>query len=290
MGTLRIVDGEARRSLPLATSTLIGRGGACLVRLRHPAVPLYWLEVRWGNGAWSWRALAAEARTRGGGAFVGSGWRALTAAGGRAPRITLAVDVWVELLDAGPPRPFLTDVAPGDPVPAEQVDHTLEVRDDAIVPLSAEGDPAGGLPDGAVVRAGDRMVRVHIPTREADTQGSRLDLAAPDLELQIDVEALTARFMLGDAEVIARGACVRLLDVYVAAREADVPAGGWLTPDDAHAAWLARGGPADSSPARIAWERSKLRAQLSRAGATGLDALYEVRRDGDTVRTRVRVF
>ena len=40
----------------------------------------------------------------------------------------------------------------------------------------------------------------------------------------------------------------------------------------------------------MAWERSKLRAQLSRAGATGLDALYEIRRDGDTVRTRVRVF
>ena len=52
--------------------------------------------------------------------------------------------------------------------------------------------------------------------------------------------------------------------------------GGWLTPDDAHAAWLARGGPAESSPARMAWERSKLRAQLSRSG--------------DTVRTRVRVF
>ncbi len=63
-----------------------------------------------------------------------------------------------------------------------------------------------------------------------------------------------------------------------------------LTPDDAHAAWLARGGPAESFPARMAWERSKLRAQLSRAGATGLDALYEIRRDGDTVRTRVRVF
>jgi len=76
----------------------------------------------------------------------------------------------------------------------------------------------------------------------------------------------------------------------VAAREADVPAGGWLTPDDAHAAWLARGGPPDSTTARMAWERSKLRAQLSRSGATGLDALYELRRDGDTVRTRVRLF
>lgn len=290
MGTLRIVDGETRRSLPLAASTLVGRGWSCLARLRHAAVPLYWLEVRWSAGSWSWRALAAEARTRGGGAFVGSGWRALTPAGGRAPRVTLADDVWVELTDAAPPQPFLTDVETGDHVPAEDADQVLEVRADAIVPLTAEGDPAGGLPDGAVVRVGARMVRVHVPTRDPDTQGARIDLSAPDVELHLDLEALEARFVLGDAEVIARGACVRLLDAYVAAREADVPAGGWLTPDDAHAAWLARGGPADSSPARMAWERSKLRAQLSRAGAAGLDALYEVRRDGDTVRTRARLF
>ncbi len=36
----------------------------------------------------------------------------------------------------------------------------------------------------------------------------------------------------------------------------------------------------------MAWERAKLRASLSRAGVTGLNALYEVRREGDTVRVR----
>jgi hypothetical protein len=85
------------------------------------------------------------------------------------------------------------------------------------------------------------------------------------------------------------GAC-RHPWIHFAARAADTPTGGWLTPNKALAAWVELVAPADSRPERVAWERAKLRAQLSRAGVAGLDALYEVRREGDTVRTRARSF
>jgi hypothetical protein len=290
MGMLRIIDGAARRTFPLAASTLVGRGWPCLARLEHPAVPLYWLEIRWYGGAWAWRTLAAEARTRASGTFTQGGWRTFTSAGGRAPRVTLAEDVWVELIDASAPDAFLTDVETGERVPPDDAEEDLEVHAAAILPIAAEGDPERAFADGAIVRVGTRVLRVHVPSREADTLGARLDLAAPDVELFLDRDALTARFVLGDAEVVARGACVRLLDVYVCARELDTPQGGWLTPDEAYAEWVARGGSPSSRADRVAWERAKLRAQLSRVGATGLDALYEVRRDGETVRTRVRRF
>ncbi len=289
MSTLRIIDGESRRTVPLSTSSLVGRGWACHARLRHAAAPLYWLELRWLAGAWGWRALAAEARTRGGGPFLSGGWRAFAPAGARPPRLTLAADLWVELADPGPPVAFLTDIATGELVEPEAVESALELHADAVLPVAADGARAAALADGAVCVVGGRAVRVHVPSRDCDTLGTRVDLSQDDLYVELDAEAQVARFSQGNAEVTARGACVRLLAVYIAAREADVPGGGWLTPDEALAGWVALGGPADSSPERVAWERAKLRGQLSRAGAIGVEALYEVRRDGDSVRTRVRV-
>ena len=295
MATLRIVDGARRQTLPLAASALVGRGWPCLVRLVHPAAPAYWLELRWFDGTWAWRALTAEARTRGGGAFVANGWRALVPAGGRPPRISLGDDLWIELTDASAPVAFLTDVETGAAIEMGSdgldalTEGVLELRSDAILPLGADGEPGPPVADGAVLRAGDRMLRAHVPQAGSDTLGGRIDLSRKGVEIEFDEEARVARFSQGEAEVQVRGACVRVLAVYAEARARDLPAGGWLTPDEALAGWRDRGAPPDCHAARVAWERAKLRAQLSRAGAVGLDALYEVRRDGETVRTRLRL-
>ena len=290
MAQLRIVDGETRRVVALAASSLVGRGWPCIARIPQASVPLYWLELRWYAGTWAWRALSAGARTRGIGASLGSEWRALAAAGGRPPRITLSSAVWVELIDPSPPEAFVTDVITGDVLPPEEAQDLVELRRDAILPFEAEGDLCRSFADGAVWVDKGRVLRAHIPSAGADTWDRCLDLGHPEVELEIDMVGLSARFRMGDAEAVARGACVRLLQVYVQARALHDPAGGWLTPEEALAAWVQLGGPADARPERIAWERSKLRAQLSRAGVAGLDTVYEVRREGDTVRTRVRAF
>jgi hypothetical protein len=38
---------------------------------------MHWLELRWSEGAWRWRTLAGELRTRGVGMLLADGWRQL---------------------------------------------------------------------------------------------------------------------------------------------------------------------------------------------------------------------
>jgi hypothetical protein len=73
-----------------------------------------------------------------------------------------------------------------------------------------------------------------------------------------------------------RGEGVRVLEVYRAARAADIPAGGWLAAAGALDAYVALGGPADAPIERLSWERCRLRSVLARAGAVGVAGLFEV--------------
>ena len=253
MGSLRIVDGDCRRTVPLAASSLVGRAWACLARIREVSVPLYWLELRWYSGTWAWRPLSAGGRTRGIGHSLGSEWRALVGSGGRPPRISLSSAVWVELIDPSPPEAFVTDAITGEALSPAETEELVELRRGAILPFEAEGDLEQGYADGVVWVVAGRALRAHVPAAEADTLDRCLDLSHPEVELDLDPGSLTARFRLGDAEAQARGACVRLLQVYAEARATDRPPGGWLTPDEALAAWVSLGAPADARPDRVAW-------------------------------------
>jgi hypothetical protein len=119
------------------------------------------------------------------------------------------------------------------------------------------------------------------------TADAILDLLSPDLAVEIDLARLTATFHSGPARVTVRGECARVLHVYLRARRSEVPAGGWLTPQEAWSEWVAAGGSAASPKERLGWERGKLRSQLSRLHVANVDALFEISREGDTIRTRV---
>jgi hypothetical protein len=287
MGTLRFFDGVEPRTVPLAPSTLVGRSWACIARLEHPAVPLYWLEVRWYGGAWAWRVLAGASHTRGAGSTVGEGWRSFLSVGGRAPRVTLDDGGWIELIDDSAPEPFVVDAFSGAVVPAEILAECVELRDDGLIPLEAEGDPAAALADGQVFRSGDRVLRAHVPSSRLDTDGRRMHLGREGIEVGIDVAGLVARFSNGPLVVDVRGECVRVLAAYHRIRERGIPDDGWVTPSEVFAEWVALGGNEASSTDRMGWERAKLRSQLARAGVGGLQHLFEVRRDGETVRSRI---
>lgn len=287
MGQLRFSDGGERRTLPLAPSTLVGRSWACIARFHHPTVPLYWMEVRWYGGAWAWRVLAGAAHTRGAGASVGDSWRSFSGPGGRPPRVTLDEAVWVELVNDSPPQPFAVDAFTGEPIASEELLNLVEVHNDALLPLDAEGDENARLRDGELFRAGDRVLRAHVPGRIADTEGRRMHFEKDEIEVGIDLEALVARFSNGPLAVEARGECVRVLAAYHRVRESGIPEGGWLTPNEALAEWIDLGGTEASHAERMSWERSRVRSQLSRAGVGGLDRLFEIRREGDTVRCRL---
>ncbi len=292
MGSLLVFDGKPR-VVPLAPTTLLGRGEACHVRLHHPRVPLHWIEVRWTGEAWAWRALAAEDATRGPHTFLGSGWRSLGNAG-RFPRVSLGESAWVELVDPSGPAAFVWDLVSDSPVPDDIVARHLEWRDGGFVRLADEGEATQILGDGAVLAVVDRdrgplALRVHAPSAIAATQDSVVDLLAPELALDLDLPGLRATIHQRQGAVTVRGECVRVLAVYLAARRESSPNGGWLTPDAAWEAWVDLGGNPESSPDRLSWERGKLRSQLARLRVANVGALFELSRDGDTVRTRLGV-
>lgn len=264
-------------------------------RMSIPGCPLHWLEIRWMAGGWVWRALAAAGRTRGAGTRVREEWRTLSAAFGRGARVTLDEVCAVELVDEGPPRPFVVDALTRVPLSPDELHRLVEARPDGIWPLEGNGSAPEALADGQTFLApdgagGSRVLRAHVPDLVAHTTETRVDLARVGVRLWVEPDLLRATLSQGNASVDVQGACVRVLAVYAQARRDDVPSGGWLRPMDAHAAWIALGGAPESPIRRVEWERSRLRGRLARQGVASVDRLFEVRREGETMRTRLGEF
>jgi hypothetical protein len=95
--------------------------------------------------------------------------------------------------------------------------------------------------------------------------------------LDLNRETLTATFTTARGSVSARGESVRVLLVYAMARSQEPLDEGWVASTEAHAEWVALGGNPESVVERLSWERGKLRTALVRAGAIGLDGLFERR-------------
>ena len=104
MGALLITDNTGLRTVPLSSSTLVGRHFHCGCQIYDPAIHLYWLEIRWVGAMWMWRVLSGANRTRGAGAMVHDDWRELKWANGRGGRIVWDELCVVELIDPSPPQ------------------------------------------------------------------------------------------------------------------------------------------------------------------------------------------
>lgn len=289
MATLLLHEAGSVRAFPLPATLLVGRSAGCFVRVAHEACPAHWLELRWRADAWAWRALAALDRTYGAGAFLADGWRTLDAREGQGTRIRLTgTHVVVELVDAGPPEPFVYDLTADEAVEGEALSELVEVRGDALLPLWAEGDPAAALADGAcwVHREGatERILRAHVPTPVVATLAPRLDLASAGAALEVDLGAMTAVFHQRDAVATVRGECVRVLAVFLQAR---LEGEGWIDASEAWTRWVELGGRGSARLERMSWERGKLRQQLARQGCGALETLFEHRKVGGFVRTRL---
>jgi hypothetical protein len=290
MPSLLLSESDSVRVVPLAPATLVGRAAACLARVSHESCPAHWLELRWRADGWTWRALAAVDRTYGAGAFVADGWRTLDAREGQGTRVRLiGTSVHMELVEGGAPRPFAWDVLTDEPLDGDALTEVAEVRGHHLLPLAAEGDATQSLRDGqcwvhTTPDGAARTLRAHVPDALAPTLAPRMDLARPGVSVEIDLARLEASFTHGDAAVGVRGECVRALAVFALARR---QSDGWLDASEAWARWVELGGRSDTALDRMSWERGKLRAQLARQRVTGLDGLFERRKTGAFVRTRL---
>lgn len=289
MGALLYAWHHHRQVTPLGPLSLVGRAATCLARIPHPACPAHWLELRWNGKFWSWRALAALDRTRGAGRPLPDGWHTMEMGAAHGTRVALGTEAWVELIDAGPPEPFVWDVIANRPIDGDALDQVVERRGGQLLPLSAEGDERLALEDGQHwIHHGDegpRTLRAHVPANFPNTLSARIDLRQDGVDVLIDLGALQATFRQRGTATTVQGSSVRTLLVYGRAQAHD---GGWLTAADAWAAWVALGGNETLSPEAVAWDRARLRRQLDRAGVGGLEALFEQRKDGAFVKVRLR--
>lgn len=264
MGRVLIRFAEQVFRLPLNSSTLIGRGDRCDGVLLSSGVPLYWVEFRWRQQSWWWRALAATERTRGPGSLDSEGWRPITQRRGRGQSISLEGLGKVELVDDSPPGLIVEDV-----VTRERLEEP-----EATELLGPEGAVAG---QQLVERYG-RLWRVHRPGKLPDTATTGMDLQESFLDIYRD--NLRATFTFGSREVVLEGESVRVLMVFAEVRMAGGPEGGWLTAVDAYDAWVSSGGNPKSGVDRLAWERGKLRTELRKRGLVAVEALFEKRGSG----------
>jgi hypothetical protein len=247
---------------------------------------LYWLEIRWIGTGWGWRPLALRDRTRGSGAQLQDGWRAL----GAGARLRWDDDAWVQLEGEGPPKLTLYEEASGEMIRGEGLDVLLEVREGRVLPLSADGCADADLPDGSLVSDGRRSWRLLRPEVLVSTDTQGFAVTHPELQLDLVLPSLELTLTVPSHSATIRGAAVRALAPYALARR-DGPRddGGWLSLQEAWTWWRDLGGRSTSAPDRLGWERGKVRTALAREGVRELDQLFETRRTGEGAFTRLNV-
>jgi hypothetical protein len=292
MATVRITTSGESWQAPLAADCLVGRAAECLLRVTDAAVPSFWLELRWFEGGWRWRALAGVERTRGPGMLTDDGWRMLPlSTEARPQRVRLDELVTIALIAGGPPAPFAIDLLTGQARRGESLGEVTESRADGTIRTFGTADaPGRALADGEVFLHAGRPWRMHLPDVLPPTLRLRLDLARTDASIDVDAEALRATFHQGGSHVTIAGEHVRVLVVYALARLEDADGGGgWLDADAVYARWRGMGGNPQSPVDRIGWDRGRCRSHLSREGVGGVDALFEIRRRHGVPEMRVGV-
>jgi hypothetical protein len=302
MPSILVQDGDISRWLPLAATCLVGRSAACLGRVANLGCPAHWLELRWRGDGWSWRPLAGGERTRGAGAVLPDGWRRMDMAGGKGTRISHDCGVSVELIEGGDPAPFVWDLLADAALSEQELDEVVEILGGELRAVGPDGAPAARLTDGQCWLhrrpSGElRALRAHLPMPMHKTEQPTLDLSVGGVTATLELRESRLTLRRGRAQVEVKAACVRALAVFALARNEAIGRGeaggpsasseGWITAAEAYQAWVRMGGPASSPVDAVAWERGRLRRLLHGAGVASLDLLFEQRKEGPYVRTRL---
>lgn len=290
MGRMAMTDALGTRIHMLGAVNLVGRHWTCTARTRAAGVPLHWLEVRWQpyapvSGAlagWAWRPLALPDETRGTGDVVGQGWRTLALGG----RVRLEDAVTLTLEDDAAPRAHAVDLTSGEILVGDALDVIVERSPAGWHPLVHDGLAPEPLQDGDVVVHEGRAWRVIGDTHAATAQ-PHVHVRHPRLRCDVDVTANEATFSLDRRTFTVGCPAVRVLSAYVKARLDDSPEGGWRTAPEVWRAWVASGGPSQSAPERIGWEKGRLRSAIHREGWLDATGLFETRRRDDIVVSRI---
>jgi hypothetical protein len=290
MGMVRVSESGVTRDVRVPEICLVGRHWSCHVGLSTTKVPQFWIELRWLEATWAWRALNSIEETRGAGKSLPNGWRAFRRTSSRNPRISIADDVWVEFIDLTSPSAFAQNVETGGFIDGEALEDLWECVDDRFYRFGWDDarEAEFELRDGDLVSSGGTLYRVFLPLDGPHTLVAQLHLMVTECTVTIDVSRLTAVFESKDAAVTVTGECVRVLAAYAQARlDEHFVEGGWLTAQESHQRWLDLGGNSASAVERLGFERGKLRNQLRKSGVLDAKDLFE--RQASAHRTLLRI-
>jgi hypothetical protein len=268
--------GSDSRKVVLTPTTLFGRHWSCHIRIDDPRVPLYWVEVRWQDGAWTWRSLAGPERTRGTGTAIQGGWRVWP-----PNRATVRLDdfLLLQLTDPSAPGLVLEEPFSGQRIEEQDALELLELGKDGVRPLGRPDDIFIG--DGGQIELNGQTWRVWLPRLWRTQHTVNLDLRARGLRLDLAGSPTVATFTQASKSIELRGVGALLLKAYAQRRlEEPLAEGGWMSTSELLAAWNSLASTTSDNLNRIAWERGKIRSQLVQDGATHPESLFERRRDG----------
>ena len=212
MGTVRISQGGKTHDIPIPKSCLAGRHWSCHVQFTSRNVPQFWVELRWIDHNWAWRPLNSIDDTRGAGASLSNGWRAARMSGNRAPRVSIAHDVWLDFIDVSPPQAFAQNVETNAFISGDALEDLWECVEGRIYrygwdeTTSAESE----LRDGDLVSSAGALYRVFCSEDvSAPTLLPQLKLLVSDSSVTIDINRLVATFESSQASARVAGECVR---------------------------------------------------------------------------------
>ncbi len=251
----------------LYTSTSIGRHWSNSVVLTNPDIPLYWLEIRWKQDGWCWRALNSDFETKGMGHVLLKGWRGLS----ENQTIRLNKDISIRCIKNEPPELIVFELDSKQQHLGPSVYKYIEISD------TEEYFTLGSLEEGNALKNGEyftvqgTVFRLHCPTLIEQTEPLLLDISEPTVWLKINLARQTAIFGNEYTQVHLEGSTVLVLYVYA---EAVMGTYSWRTVDEVYQRWVEVGGNAKSLKSRINWERGKIRNRLRDLGVSGVKQLF----------------
>ena len=224
---------------------------------RHPSsdflfqkdkrLPNYWLEVRWFNEQWHWRALNKEDFTIGTGRSLKSKWKLFS------KTIRLKDVVVLELITDDPPTALIENVQSKERYYPKDFDSISQEQGLLFFQNKS-------LHNGSFFREKNNLYQVWIPNNdESITIEEFIDILSESCTLDIELSTLKAIFTDGESTLSINGEGARILAVYANEVLAEEP---WLFTFEAFESWRALGGQEKSTAERMSWERSKIVRQL----------------------------
>lgn len=267
MGKILIQHNTQAYIRHLRNSSIWGRDQSLgYTRLLDIRIPNFWLEIRYSNQIWCWRVLNGE-NTRGTGKNLPNNWRVFSG------KIRLENCLCLELIDPSPPENLVYDFCHNTVIPFSDIPDIYRCEQGCVLDteFSMVADNTY-----VFVESLQRVVEIWLTPQVTTTQDSIMYFGNY-IFLTCDLKNLSANFSDRSKEVVYKGEGVRVLFVYIQAKQ---KGNGWLSTEECFQQWVVVGGNSNSDVTRIKWERNKMCGRLFEMGIINIEMLFEKKRVG----------